>query len=51
MNKKTYNLIYACYWILFGPDDEYEHANQEEYEEFAIGMLENIQEELQKRDK
>lgn len=49
MNKRTYNLIYACYWILFGPDDEYEHADKEEYEQYAIEMLEKIQEKLQSK--
>ena len=48
MTKRIYNLIYACYWELFGWDGDYENAEEKEYEQFAIEMLERIQEELGK---
>ena len=44
MSKKIYNLIYATYFWCFGPDEEYENANHEEYEKYAIEMLEEIKE-------
>jgi len=44
MIKRIYNLIYAIYFLHFGLDEEYEDANSDKYEQYAIEMLERIQE-------
>ena len=50
MNKRTYNLIYAIYFLVIGSDKEYEDAILAAYEQFALEMLERIQESLSNRE-